>query len=75
MYIHVTVTSNARREEIKEVKKLHFTVKVKEPAEENQANIRVRELVAAHLGVPRAKIRIVNGHHRSKKVLSIINSN
>ncbi|MBI4120779.1 MAG: DUF167 domain-containing protein [Parcubacteria group bacterium] len=71
MYVHVTVTPNAKKEEVVEVKELYFTVKVKEPAKENRANTRVREIIAEHFGVVVEGVRIVNGHHHPKKLISV----
>lgn len=48
-----------------------FVISVREPAKENRANERVRELVARELLVPLSDVRIVAGHHRPHKRLSV----
>lgn len=71
MYIKVFVTPGARREKIEE-KDGMLLVAVREPAEENRANTRVRELVAARFGAPLGKVRILTGHRSRGKMVSII---
>lgn len=44
---------------------------VKAPAERNLANTRVRELVAAHLRVPLAHVRLISGHTSPSKLFSV----
>jgi uncharacterized protein YggU (UPF0235/DUF167 family) len=69
-YLKVFVTAGAKRESVEE-KGSALAVAVKEPAQGNHANARVRELVAARLGVPLAHVRIMSGHHTRAKMLSI----
>lgn len=69
-YVKVLVTAGAKRESVLE-KGAALQVAVKEPAQGNHANTRVRELVAARYGVPLAAVRIVSGHHSRSKMLSV----
>jgi len=73
MYIRVTVTPNAKKELFvpAEGKEDRFIVQVREKAERNMANTRVRELVAAHFSVPTGAVRMVSGHHSRTKMFSI----
>ena len=71
MYIRVSVSAGAKREVFKEVKNDSFLVSVKDPAEQNLANKRVLELVAAHFGILPKQIRIISGHHSPSKIFSI----
>ena len=71
MYIKVKVTAKARKELVKRVNEDTFLLSVKEPAERNMANTRVREIMAIEFGVPMAKVRIISGHHHPSKILSI----
>ena len=71
MYIHVRVTTDAKREQVKKLSDTHFAILVKEPAERNKANRRVVELVAEQLGIPPAQVRIVSGHHAPSKLLLV----
>ena len=45
---------------------------VKEPAQKNMANKRVRELVARQYKIPLADVQLLTGHHSPKKRLRII---
>ena len=46
-------------------------ISVKEPAQRNLANTRVREIVAARFKVPFSAVRILSGHRSPHKLLSI----
>ena len=50
MYVKVMVTPSAKKEKVEE-KNGELFISVKEPAQRNLANKRVRELVASHFGV------------------------
>lgn len=71
MYIKVNVTARAKRESLVVKSKDKLLVKVTEPAKQNLANRRVRELVATHCGVPLSKVKIISGHHSPSKMLSV----
>ena len=70
MYIKVFVTPSAKRE-IVELKGSALMVSVKEPAQGNHANRRVREIVAARFGVAFTSSRIISGHRNRSKMLSV----
>ncbi len=69
--ITVRVRTGARKESVAEVSKGRFEVSVREKPEQNLANERVRELVAIHFRVPKTRVRIVKGHHRPSKLISV----
>lgn len=69
--IKVKVTPGASKELIREVDENTLEVFVREPAQRNMANKRVREVVAAHYGAPAASARIETGHRSRNKVISI----
>lgn len=71
MYIHLKITTGAKKEDFKQKDKNHFIVSVREPAERNLANTRILEMVALHFNVPKSYVRIINGHHSPTKLLSI----
>lgn len=71
MYIKVRVNAGAKKESFVQEHEDSFTISVKEPAEQNRANARVRELVAAHFGILPKQIRIISGHHSPGKILSV----
>ena len=70
MYIKVFVTPSAKRERVEE-KGETLAIAVKEPAQGNHANRRVREIVAARRGVPFARVRILSGHRARGKMLVV----
>lgn len=70
MYISVRVVAGARAEKVEALPKGRLKVWVKAPAERNLANKRVRELVAAHLQMPLAKVRLLSGHTSPSKIFS-----
>ncbi|MDE2173264.1 MAG: DUF167 domain-containing protein [Patescibacteria group bacterium] len=71
MYIKVFVTPGAKRERVEE-KGGVLAIAVKEPAQGNRANDRVRELVARRLGLPFEKVCILTGHRSRGKLLSVL---
>lgn len=71
MYIRVRVAADAKRESFDQNSEDSFLVSVKEPAEQNLANKRVLELVAAHFRITPKQIRVISGHHSPGKILSI----
>ena len=70
MYLKVVITPSARREKVTEDGKA-LRIEVREPAERNLANTRVREIVAERLGVSVKQVRIINGHQSRSKLLSV----
>ena len=69
--LRVRVTTNMKADRLcKEGTILWAEVRV--TAERNQANLRVRELVAAQEGVPLAAVRIIKGHRSFSKLLQVV---
>lgn len=48
-----------------------YDIAVRQKAEQNQANMRVRELIARVYEVPIGKVRIHSGHHAPGKILLV----
>lgn len=73
MYIRVTVTPNAKKESFapEKGKENRFLASVREKAERNMANERVRELVAAYFSIPAGKVRLISGHRSPRKMFSV----
>lgn len=72
MFIKVFVTPGAKKEKI-EGKDDTLRISVREPAAQNLANTRVRELVAERFKAPVGKVRILTGHRSRAKMISINN--
>jgi uncharacterized protein YggU (UPF0235/DUF167 family) len=71
MYIRVHVTPGARREKILKSGETEYRIAVREKAERNMANTRVRTIISEILHVPLAKVTLLTGHRSSTKILSI----
>jgi len=71
MYIKVRVIAGAKKETLEKTKEDTYKISVKEPAERNLANHRVRDLLAKNLSLPVEKIRLISGHTSPSKIFSI----
>ncbi len=71
MYVKVVVYAGVKKEIIKEIGEGRFEVRVKEPAEQNLANVRVRQIIAEHHKVSLGQVRLISGHHSNHKILSV----
>ncbi len=78
MFIKVLVTPSAKKEKVEENPSTKLgaggptlLISVKEPAAQNLANTRVREIIAERQGAPLAKVRILTGHRSRVKMISI----
>lgn len=70
-YIRVHVTPSAKRESLIALDDKTYAIAVREPSQENRANIRVREVLAEHLGLALSKVRMTAGHHSPRKLFDI----
>lgn len=76
MYVRVHAIPHAKKEKILLEEREHvYTITVREPAEHNAANKRIRELVAQHYNIPVGKVRIITGHRSATKLLEITQTN
>ncbi|MBP9836576.1 MAG: DUF167 domain-containing protein [Candidatus Pacebacteria bacterium] len=71
MYIKVRVVPKAKREQIKRINDQTFELTVKEPAERNLANNRIKEMISEFYGVEPKAVRLVSGHHSGSKILDV----
>lgn len=71
MYIKVKVEAGSKKEKIEEKSENNFLIKVKEPAERNLANTRIREIIASIYAINVKSVRIISGHTSPSKILSI----
>ena len=72
MYVRVRVQPGAKKESIEQVSETEFRVAVREKAERNLANGRVRELLARNYGLENRDVRLVSGHRSPNKIFDII---
>lgn len=71
MYVRVTVRPGAKKEAIIRIDETTYSIAVREPAERNLANSRVREMLADELSVPVGKVQLISGHRSPKKIFSV----
>lgn len=70
--IRVKVTPNAKREKVSCVKAGVYEIDVQQPKERNEANVRVRAVLAQALNVRVAAVQLMSGHHKSSKIFRVI---
>ena len=68
MIINVKVKPNSKEEKIEKTSEKEYLIHVKEPAEDNKANIRVINLLSKQFGVSHKDIKIKNPKSRNKLV-------
>lgn len=68
MILNVKVKPNSREENIEKISEKEYLVWVKEPAEDNKANIRVINLLSKELNASYKNIKIKNPKSRNKIV-------
>ena len=72
MLVRVRVKAGARKERFAELMEHSFDIAVKEKAERNEANNRVRTLIARHFHVPEKDVRVISGHRSARKTLRVL---
>lgn len=71
MYVRVNASPGAKKEQIRALSADRYEVSVREPAERNMANSRIRTLLARELGVPESAVRMISGHQSPHKIFSV----
>lgn len=71
MYIRVRVKAGVRKEKITKTGETEWQMAVREPAERNLANARIKEILAQEYDVRVQDVRIVTGHHSPVKILDV----
>ena len=71
MYVRVNVIAGAKREEVTRLGEGRYAIRVREPAERNMANGRVRALIAREFGIPEGRVRLISGHQHPHKIFSV----
>lgn len=71
MYIRVHANPGARKERVIKIDDTTFQIAVKEPAERNMANTRIREILSEEFNVPLTEVKILTGHRSSSKMVSV----
>ncbi len=71
MHIRVKAFPDAKKEHIEMVSDQQLRIFVREPAQDNRANKRIRELVAQHYSVPENTVRMISGHQHMNKIFEL----
>ena len=71
MYVRVQVKPSSKKESVIRTDDKTFSIAVKEPAERNLANNRVRSILANEFSVSIAKIQLISGHRSPRKIFDI----
>lgn len=71
MYIRVNVTAKSKREKVTRTAHDRYDITVREPAERNLANARIKAILAAEFAVSLGAVRMVSGHQSPHKIFSI----
>lgn len=72
MYIKVKAEPGAKKESVESISKDTLRIAVKEKAERNMANQRIKKLLAEFFHLPLGKIRLVSGHRSPSKIFDIL---
>lgn len=71
MRIRVTALAGAKKERVTRLSAERYDIQVRDPAERNMANARIRTLLARELGLGENAVRLVSGHRSAHKIFSI----
>lgn len=71
MFFSVKIIPESKRNCVTTLTPTRLKVEVKEEAKNNQANKRAVLVIAEHFKVLSSKVRIVRGHHKPAKIVSI----
>jgi len=72
MYVRVRVFPGSKKERILKTADGRYEMQVKEPAEQNLANKRIRQLLASEYDVNDSNVRIVSGHQSQTKIFDVV---
>ena len=71
MIVKVKVKPNAKKEEIKELDKDFYEIRVTVVPEKGKANKKVIEILSKHLKVPKSRIKLIRGETSREKLFEI----
>ncbi len=71
MFVRVHAIPGAKKERITRESDDVFYIAVKEYAERNMANKRIREILAEEFGVSTSQVTMLTGHRSSSKMYSV----
>jgi uncharacterized protein len=72
MIIKVKVKASSSKQEIESFGDGHYLIYLKEPAENNRANIELLNFLSKHFGTPVGKIKIKSGLSSPEKLIELM---
>lgn len=60
-----------KRERVTKVSDTEFQIETREPAAQNRANARVRELIAREYAVSLKQVHLLTGHRSRSKIIDV----
>jgi uncharacterized protein YggU (UPF0235/DUF167 family) len=72
MFLKVKVFPNSKNNEIIKKDNNNFEIKVKEKAQRGMANIKVREILAQYLNIPKQRLILIKGKVKQNKIFKLI---
>ncbi len=72
MLIHAKIEPDSATDEVIEKNPVSFIVKVRAPAERNEANEAMLRVLSTYLKVHKNQLRIITGHHMPSKIIDVI---
>jgi uncharacterized protein YggU (UPF0235/DUF167 family) len=70
--IRVRAKPGQKNQSVSEISEKTLRISVREPAENNQANRKILELVAEFYEIPHNKLRMISGHAKPGKIIQIL---
>jgi len=70
--IAVIVKPKARKPEIVKISPEDYSIAVREPAQNGQANEAAINLLSEHLGIPKSKLKLVRGVSSRHKLIEVM---
>ncbi|MEX0931055.1 MAG: DUF167 family protein [Candidatus Paceibacterota bacterium] len=71
MYIKVHAVAGARKEKVERQDQATFAISVREPAKQNLANKRIKEILCEEYTVEGSAVRLVSGHRSQSKIFDV----
>ena len=68
MKINIKVKPNSKRQEIKQIKNTIYKISLKQPAQNNKANLELIKLLKKHL---KKDIKIIKGFNNKNKIIEV----
>ena len=72
MYIRAKIFPNSPRESVEKTDEHVYRIFIREPAQQNMANARVKQILARLYDTSPDALHMIKGHHGNNKLFSIL---